>query len=233
MADTNYNCECDAAYPAETLADLRVKLLARLGFGAVAPAAMTPLLNSFLAQAQTLLYRRYKLWRLERWYTWNLTAGTRFYDLDANRDTCTKKLDARQIAWVGVSQGDSQWRPLLAGIAPEFYTTQGGGIPEFYEIRQCIEVWPAPADDTWQLRIKGDFGLLPFAADTDSTTLDPEAIFLLALANAKAHYGQPDAANYMAELTTYLGDLTAGSHQTRRYLPGEVAAPPMVRPKLV
>lgn len=74
---------------------------------------------------------------------------------------------------------------------------------------------------------------MPFAADTDSTTIDDRAVLLLALANAKAHYGQPDAANYMTQLTTLLGDLTAGSHQTRRYVPSYVELPPAIPPKMV
>jgi hypothetical protein len=161
-----------------------------------------------------------------------MVAGTRFYDLGANADTCTKKLDPTRVRWVGISQGDGTWRPLVCGIDPLRYTTQGNSIPDSYEIRQCIEVFPAPADDTWKLRIKGDFGLLPFAADDDVTTIDPQAIKLHALAYAKAHYGQPDAANHMSALNTFLGDLTAATHLTRRYVPGERLAPPAVPPKV-
>ncbi|MFP3813924.1 hypothetical protein, partial [Bacillus sp. SIMBA_005] len=76
-----------------------------------------------------------------------------------------------------------------------------------YEIRQCIELLPAPSDATWLLRVKGQFGLLPLDNDSDKTSIDPEAIFLLALANAKAHYGQPDAGNYAQQLAAYVRDL--------------------------
>lgn len=233
---TNYNCDCDDEHPTETLADLRKYLMVRLGFAAMLaapPPGMADLLDSFLIEAQTLLYQRFRMLRLERWFTWDMTAGTRFYDLAANVDTCTKKLDATRVRWVGISQGDNTWRPLVCGIDPVRYSSQGPGIPDSYEIRQCIEVFPAPSDDTWKLRIKGDFGLLPFSADDDVTTIDPQAIKLHALAYAKAHYSQPDAANHMSALNTFLGDLTAGTHLTRRYVPGERIAPPAVRPKVV
>lgn len=233
---TNYNCDCDDTYPTQKLSDFRTYLMVRLGMAAMLtfpPPGTVELFNSFIIEAQALLYRRYSVFRLERWFTWTMTAGVRFYDFAANVDSCTKKMDPRRVSWVGISQGDNNWRPLHCGIEPMRYSTRPQSIPDSYEIRQCIEVWPAPADDTWMLRIKGDFGLLPFAADTDVNTIDLEAIQLLALANAKAHYGQPDAGNYMQQLTTLIGDLTAGSHHTRRYFPGREMLLPATPPKLV
>jgi hypothetical protein len=237
MADAlELNCECDDDWPSETLLDLRKYLMTRLGFAAMLntpPPGMVGLCNSFIDEAQKLLYRRYAVLRTGRWFTWNMTAGTRFYDLGDNADACSKKLDPRRVSWVGVSKGDDVWQTLLCGIDPTVYSSRIQSFPQRYEIRQCIEVWPAPADDTWLLRLKGDFGLAPLVQDDDTTTVDADAIKLLALANAKAHYGQPDAPNYMTQLTTLLGDLNSGSHLTRRYIPGERRLPNAVPPKLV
>jgi hypothetical protein len=220
----NYNCECDDASGNRTLKELRDDLARRLGYGAQVnnlPPGMTDLLNSFLQGAQRALYRRYDVLRTERFYTWNMTAGTRYYDLADNRDTCTRKLDPRKITWAGVSQGCGDWTELRCGINPLLYSNEDmTGRPERYEIRQCIEVWPAPADESYQLRLKGHFGLDAFEADTDATTVDDELVFLLALANAKAHYGKPDANNYIQQLETMMLNLVAGSHNTRRYVPG-------------
>ena len=90
-------------------------------------------------------------------------------------------------------------------------------------------MWPPPSDDSWKLRIKGYFGLLPFVADDDITSVDYEAIQLYALANLKAHYGQPDAPNYMAQFREFIANVTAGSHHTRRYIPNTTdwVAPPL------
>ncbi len=231
-----YNCECDDAFPTATLAALRQRMVVRLGYAAllVTPPGLVLLLNDFLTQAQTLLYRKYSCFRTRRWFTWNMVQGGRFYDFGGNVDVCAKVLDPRKVEWVGISKGDVNWRELICGINPVNYRSMQQAIPQFYDIRQCIEVWPAPNSNEWQLRIKGDFGLLPFVADTDVTTIDAEAVFLLALANAKAHYEQPDAGTTMAMATGLIADYTAGSHFTRRYVPGTEtlpnAVPPLMKP---
>jgi hypothetical protein len=222
MAETIYNCDCDDTTNNKTLKQLRDDMMTRLGFAAQVnnpPPGMAALLNSFLIEAQELLYRRYDVLRTERFYSWSLQAGVRMYDFDANDETCTKRLDPRKVTWVGLVR-DGLWCPLTCGIPPEMYSTNGSGWPLRYEIRQCIEVWPAPAATEGSLVIKGHFGLEAFAADTDKTTIDDRLIFLLALSNAKAHYGRPDAGNYVQELETMMGNLVAGTHHTQRYLPG-------------
>lgn len=224
----SYNCDCDDDYPRKTLLQMRQDLMRRLNFANVDNPApgQSELLDSFIREAQELAYRSYKVFRMERYYSWPMTEGVRFYDFLENAETCTKRMDPRMVTWVGISQDDNFWRPLICGIKPEFYYGSIEGWPQYYEIRQCIEVWPPPSDDTWKLRIKGYFGLAPLVADTDETTIDPYAISLLALANAKAHYGQPDAANYASQWREYLGNLTAGSHHTRRYIPNDGVFPP-------
>lgn len=234
---SSYNCECDDGQPTVTLQQMRNRLARRLGFsvqvsmGAL-PPGMPELLDDFTRSAHEFLYRRYSVMRLRRMFTWNMAKGVRFYDTDGNVDDCPRKLDPDKLEWVGISQGDSSWQPLICGINPVLYGSGGYGIPSHYEIRQCIEVWPAPADDSWKLRIKGDFGPSPLDVDTDVLTVDPEAVFLQALANAKAHYGQPDAGNYASQATAYIRSKVAGSHQTRRYIPGGGVAAPAVRPVL-
>ncbi|PJK07984.1 hypothetical protein CO610_07415 [Lysobacteraceae bacterium NML95-0200] len=212
------------------MAELRQELLMRLGYAAVAsnpPPGMPALLDSFLQGAQRFLYRTYPVLRTERFYTWDMQAGSRFYDLSDSRDECPRKLDARMVSWVGVSECNEQWRSLACGIPPESYGRHDKqGAPDRYEIRQCIEVWPAPDERPWKLRIKGDFGLEPFVADSDRCTIDDEAVLLHTLARAKAHYGHPDAANYERDALTYIKHLTAGAHHTRRYVPGTRVAVP-------
>jgi hypothetical protein len=58
-------------------------------------------------------------------------------------------------------------------------------------------------------------------------------VFLWALANAKAHYGQADANNIATQANDYRAELIAGTHQTAHYLPGTIAVPPAVRPTLI
>lgn len=232
-----YNCNCTAGDGGSTLADLRSELMRACGFNpAIATLSVTNRFNDWLTQSQRLLYRRYRAFQKSRYYTWSMSAGVRFYGITDNDEQtatapCTKTLDPGKLEWVGLSRTDGRsWRPLIAGIDPVLYSTLGAGIPEFYEIRQCIEVWPAPSDNSWALRIKGEFGLLPFAVDTDTTTLNSDAVYLQALTRAKAYYQQPDASLANQDLQVLLGDLTAESHETRRYLPGEFIEPPAVLP---
>lgn len=229
-AGVSYNCDCDDNTN-RTLADLRAELAMRLGFAAniddgsgvvTWPQGMKALLSSFLIGAQKYLFRRYDVLRTERFFTWTMTQGVRYYDLPGlDTSECAKKLDPRKVTWVGV-QHANVWYELHAGIAPQLYSLQVQGFPTRYEIRQCIEVWPAPSDSDFKLRIKGRFELEPFAADTDKATLDDELILLLALANAKAHYGQPDASLYLQQFEQTMMKLVAGAHQTRRYVAGKL-----------
>ena len=226
-----YNCACnDHTTSFETLDTLRTRLMVRLGFAAqviAPPPGMTELLTSFLQESQVLIYTRHPPARTERMFTWNMSAGERHYDLPANREqtpgnpegTCTRRLNPDRVTWVGVER-DTRWYALAHGINPSLYTNDRQGWPERYEIRQCIEVWPVPDDSTMRLRIKGHFGLDPFTVGTDRTTVDSTLVFLLALANAKAHYGQPDAGNYVGQFERHLAEIVAGTHRTGRYVPG-------------
>lgn len=234
------NCACSDTTNNKTLLQLRTDLMARLGFGAQAanpPPGMASLLNGFLIEAQELLYHRPTgEFRTERFYSWPLTVNVRKYTLTANAEQtdpttpCTKALNPRQITWVGIER-DGIWSPLAHGIKPEQYSNAITGRPERYKIRQCIELWPTPEATAGNLVIKGNFELEAFAADADKTTINSRAVFLLALANAKAHYRQPDASNYVQQLEVLIDNLVAGSHATARYVPGARSAGSYVYPK--
>lgn len=229
-------CACDNAFPSATLISLRTRLLTRLGFAAqlaAPPPGIPELLNDLIQQAQDSLFQDYSIFQTERYFTWTMVADERFYDLPGNDEqtatvACTKLLDPNKIQWAGI-QYNGAMRPLLYGIPPILLRDPDTStIPYRYEIRQCIEVWPAPSDEML-LVLKGHFGLLPLLADTDTTTIDQQAIFLLAIANAKAHFGQPDAGNAASQAANYVGAMVAGGHRTSRYIPSagiELAAVP-------
>lgn len=135
------------------------------------------------------------------------------------------------IEFVGVQDLNGTWLPMEAGIPPVWYTTVlQPGIPCRYEIRQCIEVFPGPDVDGYKFMIKGHFGLAALTADADKPTIDGDLVYLWALANAKAHYGQPDAEAIANQAKRHLSNLISGTHLTKRYVPGKVAIPPAVMP---
>lgn len=231
---TEYNAACDAGfYYAETLGSLRNDLLIRLGYAAQVsnpPPGMTNLLNNFLQRGQASLYRRYRSLETERYFAWTMVPDERFYGILANEDTCGKKVLFDRITGVWVEDLNNTWIPLAQGINPAYFTSvMQPGLPARYEIRQNIEVFPAP-DQAYTLRVKGHFGLMRFTEDDDLCTVDPDVLFLWALARAKNHYGQQDANDVAAEANTMLLNIVADSHGTRRYIPKESSTPPATKP---
>ena len=236
----SYNCECmDDVTPTETLATLRTDILVELGFAtqsANPPAGMVNLVNSWLIRGQKYLYRRYNQLHTRRLFRWKVNPGQRFYSLKDNDEDvlCKFQMDPmKDIEWAGIQDSRNVWYPLIEGIPPQLYTMiDKPWRPARYEIRQCIEVYPAP-DQTYWMWMKAHFGLMTFAADGDSTTIDATLLFLHVLSIAKAHYGKPDANNVQAMANAYRKELIAGSHGTKKYVPGTIAVPPAVRPTLI
>ena len=193
-------------------------------------------LNSFLIEGQKYLYRRYNQLHTRRLFRWKVNPGQRFYSLKDNDEDvlCNYTMDPmKDIEWAGIQDSRNVWYPLTGGIPPQLYTMiDKPWRPARFEIRQCIEIYPAP-DQTYWMWFKAHFGLRAFAQDTDSTTIDSELLFLHALANAKAHYKQPDAANVEAMANNYRKELIAGTHGGKKYIPGTIAVPPAVRPTLI
>ena len=243
----NYNGSIvDTIVPTQTLAELRYRMMVRLGFANQAanpPPGMTPLINDFLDGAQKYLYRRYMQLHTKRMFRWKVNPGQRFYSLkDADQDIlATNNIGAqnplidpaKRIEWAGIQDTRNVWYPLIQGIPPQLYTMlTKPWRPARYEIRNCIEVYPMP-DQTYWLWFRAHFGLMQFLLDTDTTTIDCELVLLHALANAKSHYGQPDANNIEAQANAYRAELIAATHQTAHYIPGTIAVPPAVRPTLI
>lgn len=236
----NYNASCvDNVVPTDTMADLQYRILVRLGFSNQAsnpPPGMPALVQDFLSSGQKYLYRRYLQLHTKRLFRWKVIPGQRFYSLKDNDEDvlCNFTMDPlKSIEWAGIQDTRNVWYPLIQGIPPQLYTMiTKPWRPARYDIRQAIEIYPAP-DQIYWLWMKGHFGLISFVNPTDTTTLDSELVFLHALANAKAHYGQPDANNIEAQANAYRAELIAGTHQTAHYVPGTIAVPPAVRPTLI
>lgn len=204
----------------QTLAEIRHRILVRLGYSAQAsspPPGMADLLTDFINSANLELFERYPVMRLTRWWTWQTQPGQRFYDVPID---CEDYLDLRHItqAWL---QDDQAWFPLVAGISPALFNQTLNSLPQYYEVRDNIELWPVPDKSTYLLHLEGEAGPSLMADDADTPAVDAHAVFLHALAASKAHYLQGDATRYDRQLEIYIGRLTAGSHYTKRYIPGE------------
>jgi len=235
----DFNCACETGllytdsagnksalavqFKLDTLANLRQRMAIRLGYAAQAanlPAGITAFINEYLYDAQLQLDAKFRASNMERFFRWTMVPGQRYYGLSASEGGCDLLLNPNKVTWVGFEDLNKAWYNLIEGIPPEFYTRANinFGWPARYEIRSCIEIFPAP-QAAYTLWVKGQFGLRPFAADDDLTTFDSELVLLLALGNAKAARSQPDAQAVLGQATTYFGALVAGRHATARYIP--------------
>jgi len=305
------------SYPNKTLKEIRLDMLKRMGYSAMLaapPTGINELLNSFIFDAHEQLYYRFPRLRRERWWTIQVTANNRFYDIpydgayvgqlktisftngapdtivrsDAGNfltDDLTDGMSIRvkgsesndgvwTITTVGastlqmstsgsmvaesqgmaitISQFDwtyfetlrvnevwlkdsTRWCKMISGIPTSGFTLTSQTIPTNFEIREYIEIWPEP-ETTYELYIKGDEGLRDLQVDTDPLSVNPRAVFLMALANAKAHYGHPDARIYFGQLEVHIGKLNAGTfNKNDRFIPDkrEMEIPPLSYPNVV
>lgn len=134
--------------------------------------------------------------------------------------SCTKQMDPLQIKWVGITSGNARY-PISRGIPPQVLDyEQTSSRPTHYEVKQCIEVWPAPADSLSILRMRAGFVPTAFSSDSDRPSIDDELVFLYALANAKMQMKQNDAQAVFSEFEVALAGVVAGSHGAKRYVPG-------------
>lgn len=186
------------------------------------PANARGLATQFIKDAQRQVIRRYPAVRMDRWFSWALTAGERFYGLPDNDEQdagCTKQIDPLTIKWIGVTRDETRCE-LRRGIPPQVLDMTTTGWPSHYEIKQCIELWPAPAATEGTLRIRAGFVATAFTADDDTPSVDDELVYLLALANAKAYWKQPDTDLVIRQFEVHLSGVVAGSHGPARYIPG-------------
>ncbi len=128
-----------------------------------------------------------------------------------------KSLDMRRISEQWVNDG-STWNKMREGINPNRFNETGQAYPQDYEWTDHLEIWPEP-DKTYTIFVKGHFGLFPFEADADVTTIDWNLIYLHGLANAKTHYGQKDAGTYFRQLEVFLRKLNKETFGNKRYIP--------------
>jgi hypothetical protein len=249
----DFNCDCETGllytdesgnisvlgnqFTLDTLQNLRRRMAIRLGYAAQAdslPDGIVTFINEYLYDAQLQLDKKFRASNMERFFRWTMVPGQRYYGLSASEGGCDLLLNPNKITWVGFEDLNKAWYNLIEGIPPEFYTRANinFGWPARYEIRSCLEIFPAP-QAAYTLWVKGQFGLRPFASDTDVTSFDAELIFLLALGNAKLARGQGDAQAVLNQATTYFGAIVAGRHATARYIPKTRIQNPATPPRFL
>lgn len=232
-----------------TLGDLRAELADRLNMSAQALSpAIERVLNSFLREAHDNLCQQYEWPELRCDWVFPLVPGQTQYPLPVDADGMTP--DVIRIAdvscqvqtlWYPLREGIEPWRYSIAErMRPRRWDVSDGnanparqppglaaGDAPAPAAAGPLEIWPPP-DQGYNLRVRGYPEAQVFGArktdgtydDAQKTQCDARLVFLMALANAKAHYGKPDAQVAANELTSLLGRLRARRHGNYRYIPG-------------
>ena len=211
-----------------TLETMRGELSARLGMGAMGASSganMTSL-NSFLRNGQAQLYRMQDWRHLTDYSDKTLGVGQNLIDYPTSgvmglggcaRDKRILRLENPYAA---------QYFKLDEGITTDMWSTmETQSNPERYERYKQLLIYPK-ANQVYTIRVWFISDLGRFTEDGDECTLDDEMLFLHALANAKAHYRQPDAATYQGQLNTMLASLRGQSFGSNSvYRRGDPVAP--------
>ena len=188
----------------DTLGNLRRRLAVRLGFGAQADALgiQAPILDDFLQSAQVYLCRIIRWRHLQCLHVEDLCVDQRVMDLPD--DCLIDGIHRVLVLDAGV------WREVKAGL-PAILSKRGEdvGIPMRYEFVAHEEsvgqlhFHPIPTE---KVSVAIEYYASPsrFTASTDRASIPDDLIFLHALANAKAHYRQPDAQAASGQLDNAL-----------------------------
>lgn len=218
-----------------TLSTLQTELLARLGMGAMGASggANATLTASFLRNGQAQLYRMQDWKHLIDYEDKTLGEDQNLLDYptagEMNGGSCARDKRILRIE----TQYGGQWRRLDETIKTEHWDTMDTqSFPSRYERYSQLLIYPK-ADQAYTVRIWFVADLGVFAAANDVATLDDEMILLHALANAKAHYRQPDAPTYQGQLNTLLASLRGQSFGFNGVYRRDERAPPEPRPVVV
>lgn len=222
--------------PYRTLGELRAELLARLGMGGMGASggANGALIESFLRNGQAQLYWAQDWKHLTDYEDKTTGAGQNLYDypLAGAMGSAGCQRDRRVLRVEVLING--QYTQLGEGIGTGHWSTMDTlGPPARYERLAQMLVYPK-ADAGYTMRVWFVADLGRFTQPDDLCTLDDEMVLLHALANAKAHYRQPDAKMYEGQLNALLSSLrgqSLGRNGVMRR--GDMAATPEIKPTVL
>lgn len=192
----------------QTLGEIRSAIQTRLGFGMAGNAQIvnSGLIDDFIKSAQEALYLEFDWIELKTTHERQTGSNQAFYDYPP--DCNVERINSISVYWGGV------YNPLKEGIELQHRSSNVGTVPCRYERREQLEVWPVPQSTDYKLRFEYIKTLNPLVNNSDRTSLPSEIVNLYALANAKAHYRQPDADQYANQLNVVLSRLKS-KHRSR------------------
>ena len=216
--------------PERTLEDMRTELIARCGFQAAGSAAgvITANMNSFLQNAQRVLYELHDWTRLRRYVDENLGVGQFRLDYPENSDP-------DRILGISIEDpnGPVATPYLSRGILPAAYSYRTNRRrPARWDAFEQIE-FDAEADKVYTVRTFYLIAPTRFTENSDRASVRSSLVFIHALADAKAHYRQPDAASYAAQRDAVLVKLKSRNWARSVFNPRDSAEEEMLAKPVV
>lgn len=201
----------------DTLATLRSRLQARLGFAATGAAAGVnqTVIDSFLQEAQLDLYWAQDWVKLSGWF--DVSIGVNQYQV-----SYPSSLNPERIKRIALYDSDDNLvsEPKQGINAAMLATLDTQGVPSRYELYEQLTFWPR-SDQAYTVRCWGVKNLAnTFSQNNHASTIDSDMVFKVALGRAKAHYRQPDAQIYVEGAQELLARIKGGSWGNRIFTPG-------------
>ncbi len=213
-----------------SLGALRSELLARLGMGAMGASggANGMLVDSFLRNGQEQLYELQDWRHLTDYFEITTGVDQNLYDYPITGTMQTQGCAQSQRILRIETEVNNLWTKIDEGITTGMWSTMDTrSQPARYDRYAQILVYPK-ADAAYTMRVWFVADLARFTEDNDRCSIPDSMVLLHALANAKAHYRQPDATVYQGQLNTLLSQLRGRSFSQNgvyRRGPGAPAEP--------
>lgn len=217
----------------QTLGELRSLLQQRLGFQSTGAASgiNASTIDNFLFNAQVQIYWHTDWKKLTFYADKTVGNGQTLIDYPTTVTGAPADANPERILKIAVLV-NSIYQPVVEGISSDHYSySDRKYYPQRYERYGQIELWPQ-ADQTYSVRIWYIRELGRFSQDNDRTTIDDDLVFLHALANAKAHYRQPDAEIYAGQLATLMGNIKTKQFGNKTFRRGSDAET-QIRPRVI
>lgn len=177
----------------KNLGALMTELRARLGYITSGGAASNndQIIRSFLQEANDYCYEALEQPHYKRVAKIKMVKGERLYDY--HNDDIDEEIDPGNIQRVWLGDGENRYA-LTHGIDEAIRTFHTDlGMPERWDSYDGqLEVWPPADSNDYTLVIEYEGGKRRFEQAADLPSAPPRLVFLYALAQAKAHYRQPD-----------------------------------------
>lgn len=216
------------------LRNARLELQARLGYGAADNAAIAPILNSFIDEAERQLYAIGTFKYLETFWDFTVPAGSAnvAYPTDLAKGACNPdKITDLQVN-VGTALNPS-WDTVKEGIRPCDYSTTATSQPFRYERRSDGFEFSPERDVSYTCRVFSMRARVELVQDDDPLLIDWDLVFPLALAAAKSHYRHPDAQLYLTKASSVLSAVKWQQTGPRIYSPPGQDDDPEPKPVVV